>query len=92
MARTPAPHSGLAPGPRNPGSDAASAFTGISGKLVKGHPVSVRPVLGAEDARSCHALYVPDQDSRRFVSVLRALHASPVLTISDAEGFIEVGA
>ncbi|MBK8919241.1 MAG: YfiR family protein [Betaproteobacteria bacterium] len=73
------------------GSDAAGAFTGISGKLVKGHPVSVRPVLGAEDARSCHALYVPDQDSRRFVSVLRALHASPVLTISDAEGFIEVG-
>lgn len=69
----------------------AAGFAGIAGKVVRGHPVTVRAVTGSDDARACHALYFPEQDARRFVGLLRSLQNAPVLTVSDVEGFIDIG-
>ena len=48
-------------------------LAGIVGKIVRGHPLQVRAVAGADEARSCHTLFVPDQDARRYVATLRGL-------------------
>lgn len=72
------------------GGDAA-ILAGIGGKVVKGHTVQVRAVTGADEARTCHALFIPDQDARRYVATLRALQQQAVLTIGDADGFVDVG-
>lgn len=73
------------------GNEAAAGFAGIAGKVVRGHPVTVRTVSGSDEARGCHALYFPEQDARRFVSLLRSLQNAPVLTVSDVEGFVDIG-
>lgn len=73
------------------GADAASGFAGIAGKVVRGHPVALRVVSSGEDARGCHALFFPEQDTRRYVGLLRGLQNTPVLTMGDADGFIDIG-
>lgn len=73
------------------GDAPGSGLAGISGKIIKNRPVQVRGILTADEARACHALFVAEFDARRFVGVLRALQNVPVLTISEADGFIDVG-
>lgn len=73
------------------GGESSANLAGISGKVVKGHPVAVRSVYGIDDAKGCHALYFSDPDVRRIVTLLRGLQNLPVLTVSDAEGFIDIG-
>jgi hypothetical protein len=69
----------------------AGTLAGIAGKVINGHPVQVRAVATSDEARACHVLFIPEVDTRRFVGVLRALQNAPVLTISEAEGFIDIG-
>lgn len=69
----------------------ATPLAGIVGKIVRGHPLQVRTVAGADEARTCHTLYVPDQDARRYVATLRGLQQQPVLTVGEGDGFIEAG-
>ncbi len=73
------------------GDPSATALAGIAGRSIRGHAVQVRAVLSADEAHACHVLFVPDIDMRRFVGILRAVQNSPVLTVSDAEGFIDAG-
>jgi hypothetical protein len=73
------------------GESGASGLTGIAGKVIRSHPIQVRSVTGAEEARYCHVLFVSEYDTRRFVGILRALQNAPILTISEADGFIDVG-
>lgn len=73
------------------GDLAATALGGIVGKVVKGHVVQVKAASTVEEARVCQVLYVPDADLRRYVPTLRALQQQPVLTVSEAEGFVDAG-
>lgn len=73
------------------GDLAGGGLNGIAGKAIKGHPVQVRAVHTADEARACHLLYVPEADLRRYIPVLRTLQQQPVLTVSEAEGFVDAG-
>ncbi|HEX8987932.1 MAG TPA: YfiR family protein [Rhodocyclaceae bacterium] len=73
------------------GEPGSAALAGIEGKTTKGRAVQIRAVASAEEARACHALFVAEPDPRRFVGTLRLLQRTPVLTIGDAEGFIDAG-
>lgn len=73
------------------GDSSAVALAGIAGKSIKGHPVKVRGATTSDDARSCHVLFVPELDARRFISTLRTLQNTPVLTVGEAEGFVDIG-
>lgn len=69
----------------------AGALGGIENKIAKGRPVRVRLASGVDEIRACHALYVPEHETRRSIPVLRSLQASPVLTIGESDGFIDAG-
>jgi hypothetical protein len=73
------------------GESGALGLTGIAGKIIRGHAIQVRSVAAADEARYCHVLFVSEYDTRRFVGILRALQNAPILTISEADGFIDVG-
>ncbi len=73
------------------GDPGAAVLSGIAGKTLKGRSLQVRAVSSADEARACHALFIPELDARRFVSTLRALQNQPILTISEADGFIDIG-
>jgi hypothetical protein len=73
------------------GDPGIAGLAGMAGKTIKGRPLQVRAAVSADDARGCHALFIPEADARRFVGTLRALQSTPVLTIGEADGFIDIG-
>ncbi len=74
------------------GRDSLSAASGmLEGRAINGRPTQLRRVLGVEDLRGCHALFIGESDERRQLPMLRALAAEPVLTVGDASGFTEAG-
>jgi hypothetical protein len=58
---------------------------------VAGHPLSVRQVSLDGPFSACHLLYVEDLDSRRALRLLEKLDGAPVLSVSDFEGFAQLG-
>jgi hypothetical protein len=46
---------------------------------------------GMEHIGTCHVLYIDQQETRRFVPILKSLGERPVLTISDIPNFAERG-
>lgn len=72
--------------------DVARALGALESRPVQGRPLRVRRVDGgADDLRGCHLLFVGESDERRAALQLRATQGQPVLTIGDAERFIDLG-
>ena len=69
----------------------SAALAGIAGKTIRGHTVQLRPVASADEARICHVLFVSETEARRFVGTLRALQHLPILTVSEADSFVDAG-
>jgi hypothetical protein len=73
---------------RDPFGPAIDAF---DGKQVHGRPIVVRRIpSGSEDFRGCHVLYVSDSEQRHVAPLLRSAQGS-ILTVSDIDGFVDVG-
>lgn len=72
--------------------DLPAAATTLEGRVLNGRPTQLRRVLGVEELRGCHALYVGESEERRLLPMLRALAGTPVLTVGDLNGFIDTGA
>lgn len=73
-------------------ADVQTAFMRLAdGKSMQGHPIVVRRVARAEDLKGCHVVYLGDLDERRLRELLRQLRAQPVLTLGDADGFVDLG-
>jgi hypothetical protein len=64
----------------------------IANEAVDSHPLVRAAVETAEAARGCHILFVGRADAARAVRLLSAIHAVPVLTVSDAPEFLRRGA
>jgi len=60
-------------------------------KLVNGHRLEVRHVDDAQQARSCHILFVASSEKGQLKLILESLHGSSVLTVGDSKGFTEHG-
>jgi len=69
----------------------AKAFAAIEGKPVQGRDVKIKRNPTAAEAGDCNILYVGDEEPRRAQGALQAVRNSPVLTVSDAEGFADTG-
>ncbi len=69
---------------------AAALERRLSGKPVQGRIVQVRRRLTDGDAASCHVLFI-SLWRRRIDQVIASLGGAPVLTLSDAPGFLVTG-
>jgi len=61
-----------------------------SGEVLGTRPMAVRRVRAADAFDGCHVLYIPSRVSRR-PAILQRLTMRPILTISDAPGFLDDG-
>jgi len=60
-------------------------------KTVDGHPLEVRRVHAAGDARGCQVLYVAASEERRVGAILEDASGKATLTVSGIEHFAEQG-
>lgn len=63
----------------------------VKGRELAGRRMTVTVVAVSGPLKTCRALYVSGLTASQRAPLLAGLHASPVLTISDAAGFIEAG-
>jgi len=60
-------------------------------ETINGHPVVVRRMTPLSDLRQCHILFVAHSQKFHLPLIFNALGNSRVLTVSDADGFLEAG-
>ena len=63
----------------------------FKGRLIAGHSLAVAQLALAGPQRLCHVLYVSGVTAGQVGRLIAGLRDVPVLTISDGEGFIELG-
>lgn len=70
----------------------AKALSALESRPVQGRALRVRRVDGgADELRGCHVLFIGETDERRATLQLRAAQGQPILTIGDADRFIDLG-
>lgn len=60
------------------------------GEVVNGHPVQTVRIQSVADLSKCHVLFLSEKHGRP-TAILPRVARRPVLTISDADGFLELG-
>lgn len=74
------------------GRDAlGAALAALDGRAVQSRTLKVRRGVPAEDLRGCHLVFIAESEDRRIVPIVRSVAGQPVLTVSDAERFIDIG-
>ena len=68
-----------------------AALASIDGKIVRDRPLEIKRLGGSDDPNACHMVFLTMSDKGRMTQVLQSLQRLPVLTISDTEGFLQVG-
>jgi hypothetical protein len=63
----------------------------LAGESVAGKPVIVKRLYKAQDAVSCHILFISASQSRDLKQILSSLDESAVLTVSDMPDFSKRG-
>ena len=63
----------------------------VKGRVLSGHSMAILRVPPAGPQGVCHVLYVSGVTSVQAAHLVAGLHDAPVLTISDVEGFTELG-
>jgi hypothetical protein len=63
----------------------------VKGRELSGHSMTVFRVPPAQPQRDCQILYVSGVTAGQAAQAVAGLHEIPVLTISDIEGFTELG-
>jgi len=63
----------------------------IRGKQAQKRDVEVKRSAKAQDMRSCHIVFISVSERSRLPETLGAFKGSPVLTVSDIDGFAEQG-
>lgn len=63
----------------------------LDGRKAQERTIKVRLEVSVDAAKNCQVVYIGDLDARRTSALIRSLQSLPVLTISDADGFIDNG-
>jgi hypothetical protein len=58
---------------------------------INGHPFEIRRFQRADEAVSCHILYISESEEKRMREILAAVRGRPVLTVGETEGFVAQG-
>lgn len=61
------------------------------GESAGGHPIKVRQVRTSADIDGCHLVYVSKPGLGEVAQMLATVRTKPVLTVSDADGFLSLG-
>jgi len=68
-----------------------AAFSALESRTLQNRPVKVRRNVPPDDTRGCHVVFASELEERRVPLLLRSLAGQPVLTVGDADGFIDNG-
>ena len=63
----------------------------VSGEAVGGHPLIVKRLRADDDLRNCHLLFISRSEKERLPALLTQLKGSPVLSVSEIDGFAAQG-
>jgi len=63
----------------------------VHGELVHNRPLIVKRVRPEDDLRGCQLLYISFSEKSRIPALLSELNGSPVLTVSEIDGFCAQG-
>ena len=61
----------------------------IRGKTIKGRKLEIRYYHSVQEVTGCHLLFICSSETNNLPQILKALEHSRILTIAEAEGFIE---
>jgi hypothetical protein len=68
-------------------SFAAELSAIVQGEMVDGHTLVAERVQRPAEARRCHVLFVPREETARTADLVRELGTAPVLTVGESETF-----
>jgi hypothetical protein len=68
-----------------------ASLSALEGRKVGANTIQIIPHNGNESLKTCHVLFIGEQEQRRLVPIIKSLGDAPVLTISDIPGFAERG-
>jgi hypothetical protein len=63
----------------------------VKGRMLDGHAMGVSRIADVRAGRLCHVLYVSGLTAAQSAQLLAGMRDQPVLTMSDLDGFTEVG-
>ncbi len=63
----------------------------VRGEVVRKHPLVLKRLRVDEELRGCHLLFISRSEKERLPALLNQLKGSPVLTLSDVDGFAQQG-
>lgn len=63
----------------------------IERQNVKGKRVIVKQILTVREARQCHLVFIGSSERDRLSYIISTLSSSPVLTVSDSDGWAKQG-
>jgi hypothetical protein len=61
----------------------------IKGKTIKGRKLEIRKLRSVEEVKDCHLLFISSSETNNLPQILGALDHAHILTIAEADGFIE---
>jgi hypothetical protein len=71
--------------------DVIDALKKLSGRKIKGHPVSIRSFNNNLPSGLCQMLYIVNSSAKSYLEALDNVSDPAVLTVSEIPGFIEKG-
>jgi hypothetical protein len=63
----------------------------VQGQSVNGHPIRTLRLDSPADVLRCHVVFVGAANGRHLAAVVQRAARRPILTVSDADGFLEMG-
>ncbi len=63
----------------------------VNGERMGGHPLIVHRYTESDDMSNCNILFINVADIQKLKAILAQVQNLPVLTVSDADGFIKAG-
>jgi hypothetical protein len=73
------------------GRVADSLARAIRNRPINGHPLAIRKTTLDHSFEGCHVLYAPDLDGTSAERLIQTTSMQPILTVSDAADFAEIG-
>jgi hypothetical protein len=64
----------------------------VRGETVQGHPLAIEHYAHAADIKTCHILFITQQEIRHADEIAKSLKGKPVLTVADSDGTAPVPA
>lgn len=62
----------------------------VAGKVISGHPVSIRRFQRVEDIQDCHVLFISASEKGQWPHIRTHLDDRKILTVSDLDGFLQL--